>query len=142
MLRASKPADSTHLPREITLRTNARMGIVSLVIVGRNASCFCRLYATDVLNPKPYTLNTVVFKQARMIKSLECLGYAMQAQTPFVYLEFQKPLSAESGHAGFEVWGYDRALGFLSQRVLSTHMGYTHPNNKGSYYYRNHTLSI
>ena len=28
----------------------------------------------------------------------------------------------------------------LAQRVLSTHMGYTYPNHKGNYYYRNHTL--
>ena len=28
----------------------------------------------------------------------------------------------------------------LTQRVLSTHMGYTYPNHKGNYYYRNHTL--
>ena len=29
---------------------------------------------------------------------------------------------------------------FKTQRVLSTHMGYTYPNHKGNYYYRNHTL--
>ena len=28
----------------------------------------------------------------------------------------------------------------LSQRVLRTHMGYTYPNHKRNYYYRNHTL--
>ena len=28
----------------------------------------------------------------------------------------------------------------ITQRVLSTHMGNTYPNHKGSYYYRNHTL--
>ena len=26
------------------------------------------------------------------------------------------------------------------QRVLSIHMGYTYPNHKGNYFYRNHTL--
>ena len=28
----------------------------------------------------------------------------------------------------------------MAQRVLSTIMGYTYPNQKGNYYYRNHTL--
>ena len=32
-------------------------------------------------------------------------------------------------------------IGFeLSQRVLSTNMGYTYPSNKANHYYRNHTL--
>ena len=38
--------------------------------------------------------------------------------------------------AGFKVY----AVGLGSQRVLSTHMGYTYPNHKGNYYYKNHTL--
>ena len=33
-----------------------------------------------------------------------------------------------------------QGLGFKAQSVLSTNIGNTYPNHKGSYYYGNHTL--
>ena len=65
-------------------------------------------------------------------------------------------LKVEMGRAGFAVRRVEGKLKMVhsghsdsravqlssarTQRVLSTHMGYTYPNHKGNYYYRNPTL--
>ena len=52
----------------------------------------------------------------------------------------QNPLASRLVHgiskSSENIWQFPK----ISQRVLSTHVGYTYPNHKGSYYYRNHTL--